>query len=223
MPLSNINLVVLTYRQPSYRNITCSLLLQQEERANSLIRLSIEGQESGGVAGLVLVLGDVVLELLGLGGHVVGDVLALGLLDHQAQDGGLELEDLVLYLAALEGVGLLAVGRVDGRVERLLLGVVADPVHRVQEVDVRLRRRRQVVHVQRAEHRQRLLLRVARHAPGDGDVVVRLLREGRLALLQQVAELGVGGGRGERGCREGGDDGDRETHGCGLWVRRVGR
>lgn len=161
-----------------------------------LVSRSIKRQEGGCIAGLVLILLNVVVELRLLLVQLVLDILPLRSLGLQLQDGSGELEDLVLDLAALEGVGLLARRGVDGRVERLVLGVVADLVDRVQEVLVVLVDVGQVVEVQRAEDGHGFVLRVAGDAARDGDVVVCLLAE----------DAGLG-----HGCA-GSDQAERETH-----------
>lgn len=81
-------------------------------------RLTLEVNRLAGLAGGLLVGGDVGIELLLLGGDlgaVVGAALGLG--DGQVEDLELELEDLVLDLADLEGVGGGAAGGGDGVVE----------------------------------------------------------------------------------------------------------
>lgn len=63
------------------------------------------------VAGRLLVGGDVGVELLLLGCDLCGVVLAvLGLVDRKVEDLELQLEDLVLDLADLEGVGVGTAG-----------------------------------------------------------------------------------------------------------------
>ena len=56
------------------------------------------------MSGGLFVLGNIVLQLLVLRLHLVGNVFTLGLLDLKLEHGGGELEDLVLDLAALQTV-----------------------------------------------------------------------------------------------------------------------
>lgn len=76
-----------------------------------LVGVGVEGEEGRRVAGLLFVLVDVVLQLLELRLHLVGDVVALGLADGQPHQGGGDLEDLVLGLAALLREGVLVFDR----------------------------------------------------------------------------------------------------------------
>lgn len=94
----------------------------------------------------------------------------------------------------LKRIGLGSGRRLDGRVESLLLSVVCDLVHRVEEVEIRLLDRAQV----RREARQRLLglgLSVASGASRDGDVV-----EGGVGEDGTLANGAGGGGDGQDGC-----------------------
>lgn len=61
------------------------------------------------MTGGLLILGNVVLQLLVLGFHLLGHVFTLGLLDLKPEHGGGELQDLVLDLAALRDVSPLSI------------------------------------------------------------------------------------------------------------------
>ena len=79
---------------------------------------------------------DVLLELFRLSCKFDTYVLSLGLLRLKLEHGGLELENLVLYLAILERLLLLARCSIDGRVEDASLSVIADTVDVIPEFDV---------------------------------------------------------------------------------------
>lgn len=67
----------------------------------SLVRCSVEGEEGRGLTGSLLVLRNVVLKLFVLRLKFIGHVLSLGLLSLELQDGGRQLQYLVLDLADL--------------------------------------------------------------------------------------------------------------------------
>lgn len=97
-------------------------------------------------------------------------------------------------LTHLKGIGLGSGGRLNGRVESLLLGVVGHLVHGVEEVEIRLLNLSQV----RGKARQRLLglgLSVASSASRDGDVV-----EGCVGEDGALANGAGSGDGGQDGC-----------------------
>lgn len=155
----------------------------------SLLGASIERQEGRLQTCCLLVLRNVVVQLGGLLVELGRNVLALGLLSRKFQNGGLELENLVLDLAALlpsqlplfnselrinylEGVGRLAICSINGGIESIILGIVGDTVDRVEEVEICLVHGGQVRR-QASEPGESLLLGVSGNTAADGDLVVR--------------------------------------------------
>lgn len=139
---------------------------------------ALEREGSGFLALSLNIQSDVLRQLLRLSCLLDGDVLqSLSLLRQELEHGGLELEDLVLYLAVLEEGLLIARRSLDGRVEDAGLGVVADTVDGAPEVDVFLRDFGEVVDVDGAilgQLGQGFCLRVTGLAGRDGETGMRL-------------------------------------------------
>lgn len=96
----------------------------------------VEWESGGKLTRGLEVQSNVVVKLLLFSSQLGGDVLALCGLGSELKDGGLELENLVLYLAVLKGSRLVTCCGLDGGVEGFGLGIVGNIVDGSKEVNI---------------------------------------------------------------------------------------